>query len=308
MAGNRDQDEARWTRFRAAELAAEPVAGHFDAAHLREINRRLFQDLPNLGYNDATPGEYRPPVEGNHDWYKTRALEGHAARPVVAYSRMDDSARQEIDRALRAAEPARLSPLATADFTDAIADLYTRLDYLHPFPDGNSRTLRMFTHQLAEASGFELDWSRFAQSGAGRNVLYVARDLSVNRLALDRIGSDETRRQVTLTLDQFDGSVSRVTPERRRRTEHPHEVDHRRCRLGQHAFEPSPQVLDVGDGDDRRLGFFVQVADEREESVVDVVDHHPVFDLVLGARLEGCSESGVVVDITGARRRAGQGV
>jgi cell filamentation protein len=206
MAGNRDQDEARWTRFRAAELAAEPVAGHFDAAHLREINRRLFQDLPNLGYNDATPGEYRPPVEGNHDWYKTRALEGHAARPVVAYSRMDDSARQEIDRALRAAEPARLSPLATADFTDAIADLYTRLDYLHPFPDGNSRTLRMFTHQLAEASGFELDWSRFAQSGAGRNVLYVARDLSVNRLALDRIGSDETRRQVTLTLDQFDGN------------------------------------------------------------------------------------------------------
>lgn len=202
----RDRLEAIYTSSRARELAVKPVEGSFDAAHLREINRRLFQDLPALGYTDVTPGEYRPPVAGDGDWYKMRSLEGVEAYATVAYSRMDDAAKREIDRTLDKADPDRLQHLNTAAFTREIADLYTRLDYLHPFPDGNSRTLRAFTEQLADESGFDLDWSRFAQSEGGRSTLYVARDLSVNRLALNEISSHETQQKVTLTLDMFEGN------------------------------------------------------------------------------------------------------
>lgn len=202
----RDRLEAIYTSSRARELAVKPVEGNFDAAHLREINRRLFQDLPALGYTDVTPGEYRPPVAGHGDWYKMRSLEGVEAYSTVAYSRMDDAAKREIDRTLDKADPDRLQHLNTAAFTREIADLYTRLDYLHPFPDGNSRTLRAFTEQLADESGFDLDWSRFAQSEGGRSTLYVARDLSVNRLALSEIRSHETQQKVTLTLDMFEGN------------------------------------------------------------------------------------------------------
>ena len=202
----RDRLEAIYTSSRARELAVKPVEGNFDAPHLREINRRLFQDLPGLGYTDVAPGEYRPPVEGDGDWYKMRSLEGVAAYSTVAYSRMDDGAKRAIDITLDNADPDRLQHLDTAAFTREVADLYTRLDYLHPFPDGNSRTLRAFTEQLADESGFDLDWSRFAQSQGGRSTLYVARDLSVNRLALNEISSHETQQKVTLTLDMFEGN------------------------------------------------------------------------------------------------------
>jgi len=47
--------EARHTWQRIVELRLNPVQGRFDAAHLREINRRIFQDLPALGFTDVTP-------------------------------------------------------------------------------------------------------------------------------------------------------------------------------------------------------------------------------------------------------------
>ncbi len=40
----------------------------------------------------------------------------------------------------------------------------------------------------------------------GRDVLYVARDLSVNRQALAQVRHDDTRRDLTLTLDQLEGN------------------------------------------------------------------------------------------------------
>ncbi|WP_353744070.1 MULTISPECIES: Fic family protein [Pseudomonas] len=57
-----------------------------------------------------------------------------------------------------------------ASFTKAIGKLYSQLDFIHPFSDGNSRTLREFSRQLAEASNYRLDWERFGQSPAGRDL------------------------------------------------------------------------------------------------------------------------------------------
>ena len=54
--------EATHTWQRIVELRHSPVHGNFDAAHLKEINRRIFQDLPGLGFSDVTPGQFRPSV------------------------------------------------------------------------------------------------------------------------------------------------------------------------------------------------------------------------------------------------------
>ncbi|EOK5444124.1 MULTISPECIES: hypothetical protein [Pseudomonas] len=51
--------EARHTYRRLFELRLDPVRGTFDAAHLKEINRRIFQDLPGLGFDAVPLGEYR---------------------------------------------------------------------------------------------------------------------------------------------------------------------------------------------------------------------------------------------------------
>ena len=198
--------EADFTSLRIAELRINPVRGDFDAAHLKEINRRIFQDLPALGFTEVTPGEFRPSVRTGDDWIKSRTLETNTVISFVAYSPMDKAARMRLDTVLRDADPSRLSRLGTAEFTQAIGRLYAEADYIHPFRDGNSRTLREFTRELADASGYVIEWERFNRTPAGRDILYVARDLSVNRLALPHVRHFGTERDVTLSMDQLTGN------------------------------------------------------------------------------------------------------
>ena len=198
--------EGLFTAHRIAELRLAPVRGKFDAAHLKEINRRIFQDLPGLGFDDVTPGRYRPPVAAGNDWIKSRGLETVQASSNVAYSPMDKAAQARIADVLKLANPAALGRLKTTGFTRAIGRLYTELDYIHPFPDGNSRTLREFTRQLADESGYRLDWAQFGKSPVGRDLLYIARDRSVNELALPHIRHAGTKRDVMMTMDQFEGN------------------------------------------------------------------------------------------------------
>ena len=198
--------EAEHTFRRIVELHLDPVRGKFDAVHLKEINRRIFQDLPGLDFDDVTPGQYRPPVEAGNDWIKSRSLETVEASSNVAYSPMGKEGQARIDDVLKLANPAALAKLKTTKFTQAIGKLYTELDYIHPFPDGNSRTLREFTRQLADESGYRLDWEQFGKSPVGRDLLYIARDRSVNELALPHIRHAGTKRDVMMTMDQFEGN------------------------------------------------------------------------------------------------------
>ena len=202
----RNTQEGMYTAARILELRVNPVRGNFDVAHLKEINRRIFQDLPSLGFDKVTPGVFRPAVAAGNDWIKNRALETVKVPSHVAYSCMDKPAQARLADILERAAPATLSKLKTAEFTETIGRLYVEADYIHPFPDGNSRTLREFTRELAERSGYELDWSRFAGSAAGRDMLCIARDLAVNALALPNLRHDGTRRDVTTTMDQLGGN------------------------------------------------------------------------------------------------------
>lgn len=200
--GKRERDEARLTGARIIQLAYDPVVGRFDAAHLREINRRIFQDMPGAGYPDVVPGQYRPAIASG-DWMKARKLETYPGDSLVAYSSMDEAAQAKLDAVLKAADPNPLSALDTPQFTTAMADLYARLDHLHPFPDGNSRTLRVFTRQLAAESGYNLDWARFNRDAATREGLYVARDKAVNDIALSDMYAERNMRRIIAAMAPF---------------------------------------------------------------------------------------------------------
>lgn len=202
----REHIEAANTWHRITELRLDPVLGNFNVAHLKEINRRIFQDLPGLGFSDVTPGEFRPAVPAGVDRTKSRKLESVDVVYEVAYSKMDQAAITRLDKALERADPAHLRELDTATFTEELGKLYAELDYIHPFPDGNSRTLRTFTEQLAKESGYTLDWQRFNENQAGRDILCVARDISVCELAYSRASSPTTKRDIFATLDRFSGN------------------------------------------------------------------------------------------------------
>lgn len=205
-ADQKQQLEAKYTYRRILELSLDPVQGNFDAAHLREINRRIFQDLPNFGFQDLTPGVYRPEVPDSKDWIKQRSFATFKEVFTVAYSRMDASAIEKLDRLLTKANPKKLRSLTTPDFSKAMAELYVELDYIHPFPDGNSRTLRTFTAQLSNESGYILDWSIFDRTDTDRDRLYIARDLSVNKIALPHVNHESTMRALSHALLCLDGN------------------------------------------------------------------------------------------------------
>ncbi|MEJ7137847.1 Fic family protein [Amphibiibacter pelophylacis] len=198
--------EGRFAYWRIAELEANPVAGRFDITHLKEINRRIFQDLPGVGFDDVTPGEFREPVPEGVDWIKQRGLTTVEGSFYVAYSRMDDEAISWLNQVLETADPDTLCGLTPPEFTACLARIYTELDYVHPFSDGNSRTLRTFTRQLARESGYEIDWERFDRSDVGRDLLYIARDLSVNGLAAPNIQHESTKRKVQYSQDRLEGN------------------------------------------------------------------------------------------------------
>ena len=132
---------------------------------------------------------------------KSRKLETNDARLFVAYSGMTAKAQRRMEAALAAAQPAQLRQLDTPTFISAMAMLYAELDYAHPFPDGNSRTIRAFTKQLAHEAGFDLDWSGFNATPALRDGLYAARDNAVNRLALPRIEHEHAMRKIISSME-----------------------------------------------------------------------------------------------------------
>ncbi|MES2538615.1 MAG: Fic family protein [Pseudomonadota bacterium] len=158
---------------RISELEFRPVEGNFNAAHLKEIHRRIFQDSPVYA-----PGEYRPDAPGHS---KIRVLETSGVSYPVFYvprSNVDSG----VDKVLSAfGGPESLRGLNAEQFSGRMAKLYGYLDFLHPFKEGNSRTLRSFTAQLADEVGMKLDWFTSAVDGKSRDRLYIARDIEVIR-------------------------------------------------------------------------------------------------------------------------------
>nr|WP_312379724.1 Fic family protein [Delftia acidovorans] len=202
-AAQRRQLEADHTFKRLVELELEPVRGSFDAAHRKAVHHRIFQDLPDAGFHEVTPGEFRTLVPHGQDWMKQRGLSTMGGTFHVVYSRMDDAAMARLDKALEEASPDELRGLKTAEFTARLARMYIELDYAHPFSDGNSRTLRTFTRQLAREAGYEVDWARFGHSETGRDLLHIARDRSVNELAKPHVQHENTMRKILRTQDRL---------------------------------------------------------------------------------------------------------
>jgi cell filamentation protein len=200
-----DKLEAELTQARIYELWFKPPPDVYDARVLRETHFHIFQDLPKFGLTDPPPGKFRDPIKTG-DWFKARSLESLNGETFVVYSHMGSGDLAELDKVLKAAQPAKLKGLRPPEFAAEMAKLYAKLDYIHPFYEGNSRTLRAFTESLARASGYNLDWGRFNTSPRARDVLYIARDLAVGEQALHRCFFPNNAQRVAFTLDTYAGN------------------------------------------------------------------------------------------------------
>jgi cell filamentation protein len=175
------RDQAALNRFEADAIAADiidlkqnPIQGPFDTRRLQETHRRIF------GKVYPWAGEFRKDIG---------MLAKNRSGFVVAYgpSQNIPGALTSVFVALKAEKD--LQGLDTDAMAKRLAYYYGELDAIHAFRDGNSRTLRALTTDLAEAAGHRLDWARVAQVAEDRQCLYHARDLAVMRGDLSELAA-----------------------------------------------------------------------------------------------------------------------
>jgi cell filamentation protein len=147
------------TGLRAEALKANPIAGDFDLAHLQAIHRYLFQDV----YDWA--GELRIVDfdRGGGFFSKADGAAEEAARlpsdlgsplPFVKAADIAVACRRLFDELKR---KNYLHGLDREAFIEHGSQFLSDLFHVHLFRDGNGRTCRLFTQQLATAAGWELD-------------------------------------------------------------------------------------------------------------------------------------------------------
>ncbi len=148
--GIRDAEQLRKIEYRLVyvreiQARTQPIEGKFDLDHLRGIHKHLFQDVY------AWAGELR-----TIDFAKRSQTDGLVSQfmPAVVLDLKGEGLAKYI------ADRNNLKGLAKQDFVEAIAEVHTRLNELHPFREGNGRATRIFLAQLAKEAGYEIDLTK----------------------------------------------------------------------------------------------------------------------------------------------------
>lgn len=157
---------------RLVELAADPVVGEFDYAHMREIHRRIFQDTYEWAGDERVGPETRMTKDGPD---VVNFAPGDAAAPTVAYGYypgpgVRDAAELQYRRL---AGEGHLVGLDRDRFVGRLAEHWGELNTIHSFREGNTRSQFVFFHQLSENAGYRIDSAQF-QAGAPLRDEFVA--------------------------------------------------------------------------------------------------------------------------------------
>ena len=121
------------------DLRQKPIEGNFDKAHLIEIHIYLFGDL----YPFA--GQFRTE---------------NIAKDSFSFAEWE-YIESELDRLLlKLKDENYLEGLNKEDVAKKLAYYMSELNVLHPFREGNGRTIREFIRELALKNGYVIDYTK----------------------------------------------------------------------------------------------------------------------------------------------------
>ena len=119
------------------QLGERPVRGGFDLAHLREVHRRLFEQV--------------------YPWAGQLRSVAIAKRNLFCLPQYIESESGRVFGQL--AGESALRGLGRDRFVDRTTYYLSEVNAIHPFREGNGRAQRVFFTQLAEQAGWRLDFS-----------------------------------------------------------------------------------------------------------------------------------------------------
>lgn len=150
--------------IRTAEIAASPVPGEYDTAHLQRFHKTMFQDV--------------------YDWAGDLRI-GNISKGDISFVAADQ-VRERLDTMFaKLAQRGHLTTLEWDDYVIGFAGLYGELNAIHPFREGNGRTQRAFLRQLAGHAGYGIAWNslqRRANDQACSKYLRTGRPQALIRL------------------------------------------------------------------------------------------------------------------------------
>lgn len=155
-----NQQEIRFSAFRILELNESPIAGKFDLAHLQAIHKHIFQDV--------------------YPWAgETRTVDiGKGNTLFLPYKKIE-SVFKKITSDLKKENV--FTGLPQAEFANRLGGYLGRINTVHPFREGNGRTQRVFTQEIAKKAGYILDWSAIGND-AMRNACIAYSDGDASKL------------------------------------------------------------------------------------------------------------------------------
>ena len=136
--------EREFSLLRRRELEVKPVRGNFDLDHLQEIHRRLYQDV----------------------WLwagQLRTVEITKGDSSFLQMQFFLSAGEDLIKFLRSTELLTNPDIADESFIAQASDLLEKVNYIHPFREGNGRTQRTYLDQIAGLSGRTFAWRNISK-------------------------------------------------------------------------------------------------------------------------------------------------
>ncbi|MGV8146322.1 MAG: Fic/DOC family protein [Alkaliphilus sp.] len=130
------------TKLRIDELYFSPVKGNYDLAHLQKIHQYIFQDI--------------------YGWAgKLRTVDIAKDNTLFALERHIYTTAEYIFSTLKKESILVDKKNDVEKYADRLAFYSGEINMLHPFREGNGRSLREFIRCLAKEGGYEINWSKF---------------------------------------------------------------------------------------------------------------------------------------------------
>lgn len=129
-----------------AQLRVTPIQGKFDFEHLAAIHKALFEPVYEWA-GEKREINFSKVVEARPGWKCV------FARVEDIEQRMD-----AVGAAIAAAN--NLQGLSPRDISHELSNIYNEVNYIHPFPEGNGRSTKVFMRQLANQVGYDLNFER----------------------------------------------------------------------------------------------------------------------------------------------------
>jgi cell filamentation protein len=137
-----EEADSRYSTQRLLELQTNPIEGNFDLDHLKNIHYYIFQDL----YYFAGKLREEDIIKGNTHFAKYQYIETNAIK---------------LFKELK--EENYLIETSFSQFCEKTSYYMAELNIIHPFREGNGRTIREFIRILALKNGYQIKWNSINQ-------------------------------------------------------------------------------------------------------------------------------------------------